>query len=267
VQQVVTLLTDYGRIDEFAGVCHGVIRSINPDAAIIDITHGIDPYNVRQGGMVLANALVYMPVGVHVAVVDPGVGTQRRAVCVRCGDERILVGPDNGLLSLAWASCGGIAEAVEISASPYRLEPVASTFHGRDIFCPVAAHLAAGRLLTEAGTAIANDSLTQIELPTPQLCEGTLLCHAIHFDGFGNVELNATAKDLDAVGLGGVGVVNIHVGGRSYRATYAKTFSDARRGDLVLYQDSYRTLALAVNQGRAREWLDVGIDCEVRISA
>ncbi len=138
---IVTLLTDYGRDDDFVGVCHGVIRSIHPEADIVDITHGIERYAVRHGALVLRNTLPYMPVGVHVAVVDPQVGTERRAVALRTGDGRLLVGPDNGLLSLAWERCEGVDQVVDITRSPHRLEPVSATFHGRDIFAPVGAAL------------------------------------------------------------------------------------------------------------------------------
>jgi S-adenosyl-L-methionine hydrolase (adenosine-forming) len=155
----ITFLSDYGYEDDFAGVCHGVIARIAADARVIDLTHGIPRHNVRAGALVLRNALPYMPAGVHLAVVDPEVGAERRAVALRCpgpagepGDgERLLVGPDNGVLSLAAERFGGAVEAVEIGRSPWRLEPVAATFHGRDIFAPVAAHLATGRPLAEAG--------------------------------------------------------------------------------------------------------------------
>ena len=152
-RMILTLLTDYGRDDDFVGVCHGVIRRIAPEAQIVDITHGIDRYAVRQGALVLRNTLPYMPVGVHVAIVDPQVGTERRGLALRCGDGRILVGPDNGLLSLAWEVCGGVEAAVDITRSPHRLEPVSATFHGRDVFAPVAAHLATGAELVDAGEA------------------------------------------------------------------------------------------------------------------
>src|SRR5204862_7649801 len=136
---IVTLLSDYGTDDEFVGVCHAVIRSIRPSVPIIDVTHGIRRHDVREGAIVLRNALPYLPVGVPVAVVDPQVGTERRGVAVRCADDRILVGPDNGLLSLAWDRAGGAVEAVDISRSPFRLEPASAAFHGRDVFAAVAA--------------------------------------------------------------------------------------------------------------------------------
>ncbi len=156
---IVTLLTDYGRDDDFVGVCHGVIRGIAPDARIVDVTHGIPRHDVRHGALVLRNTLPYMPVGVHVAVVDPQVGTERRALALRCDDGRVLVGPDNGLLSLAWDQAGGVDLAVDVSRSPHRLEPVSATFHGRDVFAPVAAHLAAGAELADAGVPLDPEGL------------------------------------------------------------------------------------------------------------
>src|SRR3712207_2950618 len=132
---VLTFLTDYGHDDDFVGVCHGVMVRIAPDARIIDITHGIPRHDVRSGAIVMRRALPYMPAGVHVAVVDPEVGGQRRAVALRTVEEdRILVGPDNGLLVPAAERFGGIAEAIEVSRSQHRLEPGAATFHGRDLF-------------------------------------------------------------------------------------------------------------------------------------
>jgi S-adenosylmethionine hydrolase len=148
----VTLLTDYGLADEFVGVCHGVIARIAPTATIVDLTHGIPRHDVRAGALVLARALPYLPAGVHVAIVDPEVGAERRAVAIRCAEEdRLLVGPDNGVLAPAAERFGGAVEAVDIARSPHRLEPVSATFHGRDLFAPVAAHLAAGAPLEGAG--------------------------------------------------------------------------------------------------------------------
>src|SRR5256714_3763034 len=148
---IISLLTDYGTDDEFVGVCHAVVRSIRPGVPIVDVTHGIARHDVREGAIVMRNALPYLPVGVHVAIVDPQVGTERRGVAVRCADGRILVGPDNGLLSLAWERAGGAVEAVDVSRSPFRLEPVSATFPGRDGFAPVAARLVARAGPLEAG--------------------------------------------------------------------------------------------------------------------
>ena len=209
---IVTLLTDYGRDDDFVGVCHGVILRIAPDAEIVDITHGIDRYAVRQGALVLRNTLPYMPVGVHVGIVDPQVGTERRALALRCGDGRLLVGPDNGLLSLAWPECGGVDAAIDITRSPHRLEPVSATFHGRDIFAPVAAQLAAGAPFEDAGEPLDTESLETVELPTPRIEDGTLLAHALVIDRFGNVGLNIGHEELAGTGLTLGSQVEIEVG-------------------------------------------------------
>jgi S-adenosyl-L-methionine hydrolase (adenosine-forming) len=262
---IVTLLTDYGRDDDFVGVCHGVIRRIHPDAQIVDITHGVARYAVRQGALVLRNTLPYMPVGVHVAVVDPQVGTERRAVALRTEDGRILVGPDNGLLSLAWPRCGGIDMAVDVTRSPHRLEPVSATFHGRDIFAPVAAHLARGAELADAGDQLDEAQLLTVQLPEPRLEDGTLVGHALVVDRFGNASLNVDHDDMAGTGITLGNTVEIEVAGERYLATYAQTFADVRPGELIVYEDSYRTLAVAINRGDAAATLALRPDAEVRL--
>jgi S-adenosyl-L-methionine hydrolase (adenosine-forming) len=262
---IVTLLTDYGRDDDFVGVCHGVIRRIHPEAQIVDITHGIRRYAVRQGALVLRNTLPFMPVGVHMAVIDPQVGTERRGVALRTGDGRLLVGPDNGLLSLAWERCGGVDEAVDVSRSPHRLEPVSATFHGRDIFAPVAAQLARGGALAEAGEPLDPASLAAVDLPSPRREEDALVAHALVVDRFGNVALDVQHEDLAGTGLLMGGTVEIEVAGERYLAVYAQTFADVRPGELIVYEDAYRTLAVAINRGDAAATLALRADVEVRL--
>jgi S-adenosyl-L-methionine hydrolase (adenosine-forming) len=262
---IVTLLTDYGRDDDFVGVCHGVIRRIAPDAQIVDITHGIHRYAVRQGALVLRNTLPYMPVGVHVAIVDPQVGTERRGLALRCGDGRILVGPDNGVLSLAWGVCDGVEAAVDITRSPHRLEPVSATFHGRDVFSPVAARLASGAELVDAGEALEPDSLETVELPEARLEDGTLVAHALVIDRFGNAGLNVGHEGLAGTGLTLGGQVEIEAGGELYLAKYAQTFADVKPGELLVYEDAYRSLAVAINRGDAAGTLGLAPDVEVRL--
>jgi S-adenosyl-L-methionine hydrolase (adenosine-forming) len=262
---IVTLLTDYGRDDDFVGVCHGVIRRIHPEADIVDITHGIERYAVRQGALVLRNTLPYMPPGVHVAVVDPQVGTERRAIAVRTGNGRVLVGPDNGLLSLAWERCDGVEIAVDITRSPHRLEPVSATFHGRDIFAPVAAHLAAGAELADAGDPLDPESLERVDLPEPREEDGAVVAHALVIDHFGNVGLNVDHERLAGTGMTLGGRVSVETGGERYVATYAQTFADVSAGELIVYQDAYRSLALAVNRGDAAGTLGIAVDAEVRL--
>jgi S-adenosyl-L-methionine hydrolase (adenosine-forming) len=262
---IVTLLTDYGRDDDFVGVCHGVMRSIEPDLRIIDITHGIRRYAVRQGALVLRNTLPYMPVGVHVAVVDPQVGTERRGVALRTADGRILLGPDNGVLSLAWERCGGIELAVDITRSPHRLEPVSATFHGRDIFVPVAAHLAARAELADAGDPLDPGSLATVELPEPHSEDGSLVAHVLVIDRFGNAGLNVDHDGLAGSGITLGGTIEIETGGERYLAKYAQTFADVTPGELIVYEDAYRTLAIAINRGDAASTLALRPDAEVRL--
>jgi hypothetical protein len=262
--RVVTLLTDYGYEDEFVGVCHGVIARLAPAVRVIDVTHGVARHDVRSGALILRRALPYLPAGVHVAVVDPGVGGERRAVALRTADEdRLLVGPDNGLLSLAAASFAGAVEAVDVSHSPHRLEPVSATFHGRDTFAPVAARLAEGAPLAEAGEPINPADLVALELPRARAEGSDVVSHALAFDRFGNVVLGLEHEELTALGLRlGDGVV---VNGQDAR--YASTFVDVAPGDLLLYEDAYRVLSLAVNRGSAAERLGLDLDAEVRIAA
>ena len=259
---IVSLLTDFGQGDDFVGVCHGVILGICPSARVLDVTHGVPRHDVRRGALTLRNALPYLPVGVHVGVVDPGVGTARRGVALRCRDGRMLVGPDNGLLSLAWERAGGPEQAVDLARSPQRLEPVSPTFHGRDVFAPVAAHLAAGATLAELGEPIEPAGLVSIELPAPHWEGGVLVARVLTIDSFGNVELNA---DRDALPRGRRVALETPVG--RFELARAETFAEVEPGGALLYEDSYGAVAVAVNQGHAGSLMGLAPDAEVRISA
>jgi S-adenosyl-L-methionine hydrolase (adenosine-forming) len=260
----ITFLSDYGLEDDFVGVCHAVIARIAPDARVVDLTHGLGRHDIRTAALVLRRALPFCAPGVHLAVVDPGVGGERRAIALRTTEEdRILIGPDNGVLSLAAQRFGGIAEVVDVARSRHRLEPVAATFHGRDLFAPVAAHLALGAPLGEAGDPVDADEIIRLDMPLARLEDGVLTAHAVRFDRFGNIML-----DLEHAELTGSGFLLGHpvdVNGR--RGVYATTFADVGAGELILYEDAYRTLALAVNRGSARELLGVPRDGELRITA
>lgn len=268
MRSVITFLSDYGVEDDFVGVCHGVIARLAPEARVIDVAHGIPRHNVRAGALTLRNALPYMPAGVHLAVVDPEVGAERRAVAVRCADEgRLLVGPDNGVLSLAAERFGGVVEAMDVGRSPWRLEPVSATFHGRDIFAPVAAHLAAGELLAEAGEPCDPETLARLELPHPQPQDGALTAHVVAIDRFGNAMLDATHADLDGSGIRLGRPLEVEIGPRRFTAWRAVTFADVRPGEILVYEDAYRTLAIAVNRGNAARMLGLADDAELRIAA
>jgi S-adenosyl-L-methionine hydrolase (adenosine-forming) len=261
---VLTFLSDYGLDDEFVGVCHGVVARVAPEVRVLDVTHGIPRHDVRAGALILRRSLPYFPPGVHLAVVDPEVGGERRPIAARTAEEdRLLVGPDNGLLSLAAARFGGIAEAVDLVRSPLRLEPVSATFHGRDIFAPVAARLAAGAPLAEAGDPVEPDRLFPLEMPLGRMEDGDLVAHALAFDRFGNVMLDVDHDQLTTLGLRlGHGVV---IDGEPAR--YTTTFADVAPGALLLYEDAYRALSVAVNRGSAADRLGLRLDDEVRIAA
>jgi S-adenosyl-L-methionine hydrolase (adenosine-forming) len=258
----VTFLSDYGLGDDFVGVCHGVIARIAPEARVIDLTHDVPRHDVRTAAVMLRRALPYCPPGVHMAVVDPGVGGSRRAVALRVAEEdRILVGPDNGLLWPAAERFGGVVEAVDVAHSPHRLEPVAATFHGRDLFAPVAAQLAAGAPLAAAGDPIEPEELEALRLPTPHVEPECVFAHVLSTDGYGNVALDVSHDD----GTGAELRLGARVRVNGTPATYVRTFEDVGPGELMLYEDAYRSLALAVNRGSAQEFLDLALDDEVRI--
>jgi S-adenosylmethionine hydrolase len=264
---LITFLSDYGYHDEFVGVCHGVIARRCPQARVIDISHAIPRHDVRAGALVLADALPYVPAGVHLAVVDPEVGSSgrhtRRAVAARTLEEkRLLVGPDNGLLMLAAERLGGVVEAVEITRSRERLEPLSATFHGRDIFAPVAAALAAGEPLLAVGERLAVSELQPLTLPVARVLDGVLRAHVLRADQFGNLILDASAADIAQAGLRLGAAVRVEIGGRSLPGRYVSTFADVPPDQLLLYVDATRMAALAVNRGSAAEHLAVHLDRE-----
>ena len=262
----ITLLTDYGADDEFVGVCHGVIRRIATDASIVDITHGIARHDVRRAALVMRNTLPYLPAGVHVVIVDPGVGTERRAVALRCADGRLMVGPDNGVLSLAWDAAGGAEAAFDVSRSPHRLEPLSATFHGRDLFCPVAAHLAAGAPLEEAGEPFDPSTLAMVDLPAAHVEGGLLIAPAVSIDRFGNVALNATREHLGQAGASLGDEMEVEVRDQRFLVRVVGTFADVRPGEAIVYEDSWRMLAVAINRGDAAATMRVAAGDEVRLA-
>ena len=261
----ITFLTDFGLQDDFVGTCHGVIKRIAPEAEIIDITHGIPPQAVLQGALVLANTLPYMPAGVHLAVVDPGVGGTRRPVAVRDAGGRLYVGPDNGLLVPAVDRNGGVADVRELANPEYALPSVSRTFHGRDLFSPAAAHLANGVPLEELGPPLAPDALVRLDIPSPELAATRIGATILYVDAFGNMQLNLTREHLEQVRVVPGTRVELALSTERYYAVAARTFSDARRGDIILYEDAYRNVSIAINGGNAAEMFNARAGQEVRI--
>jgi S-adenosylmethionine hydrolase len=265
VARFITFLTDFGLRDDFVGTCHGVIKRIAPDVEIIDITHGISPQAVLQGALTLANTLPFMPVGVHLAVVDPGVGGARRALALRDGEGRIHVGPDNGLLIPAAEKLGGIAEAHELANPEYALESVSRTFHGRDLFAPAAAHLSLGVPLAELGPPIAPDALARLDVPQPEIGTSRINCTVLSIDRFGNIQLNLDRSHLDQAGVVPGTRVELQIGTERYYAVAARTFADARPGDIILYEDAYRNLSIAITGGNAAAMFSIREGQSLRI--
>jgi S-adenosylmethionine hydrolase len=261
----VTFLTDFGLMDDFVGTCHGVIKRIAPESEIIDITHGISPQSVLEGALVLANTVPFMPEGVHLAVVDPGVGSERRALALRDEGGRLYVGPDNGLLVPAAERCGGVVAAHQLVNSEYWLDRVSRTFHGRDVFAPVAAHLARGVALEDLGPELDPADLVRLELPEASVGTSSVRARALMVDRFGNVQLNLNRSQLERAGILPGVRVEVELASERYYAVAARTFSDVRSGEIVLYEDAYENVSIAITGGNAAETLTATPGREVRI--
>jgi hypothetical protein len=256
---LISFLSDYGVQDEFVGVCHGVIAARCPRARVIDLTHCIPRHDVLAGALTLRGALEYVPADVHLAVVDPDVGAStRRAVAIRTVEPALmLVGPDNGLLSLAAEKLGGAEQAVEISGSRERLLPVSGTFHGRDIFAPVAAALADGASLQDVGEPLTLGALTRLQVPESNTQAGVLRTRVLVVDGFGNLATSATGEQVDALSPQR-GAIMVRSSSAEHHGSLGRVFADVPAGALLLYRDAQGMMALAVNRGSAAELLAAG---------
>jgi S-adenosyl-L-methionine hydrolase (adenosine-forming) len=258
-----SFLTDYGLEDGFVAACHGVAARIAPDATIIDVTHLIPPGDIRRGAAVLAQTVPYLPPAVHVAVVDPGVGTDRRGVAVQAG-RSVFVGPDNGLLSWAVAASGGAACAYQLTNRKLWLEQVAATFHGRDIFMPVAAHLAADSGPAAAGEEIDVGDLVTLPAPERAVRGSTAEGEVLTVDRFGNIQLTITSSDAASIGLRSGDAVLLQLGRRQLTVPYRDMFGAVAAGELVAYADSAGLVSIAVNGGDAAQRL--GLPPGARVS-
>jgi hypothetical protein len=262
----ILFLTDYGLDDEFVGMCHAVIARITPDARVLDLAHGIPPQDVLQAALVLADATPYAPAeSVYLGVVDPGVGTERRPVVVESGDA-FLVGPDNGLLSLAWDALGGAKRAFAIESDDVLLAVASATFHGRDVFAPAAARLAAGLDPAAVGPAVDPSSLIRVTVPMPEVEPGRVVCRVVAVDRFGNVRLAAEPDVLEEAGIAGVPRLEVRAKGHRSPAREARTFADVAEWAVGIVVDSSGRLALVRNLESAAESLDLGPGDEVEIA-
>lgn len=264
---LISFLSDFGT-GSTPAVCRGVMWSIAPDARLLDLTHDVRQFAVRDGAFLLSRAVGYLPVGVHVAVVDPGVGTARRPVVIRAARGDLLVGPDNGLLLPAARELGGAADAWEITNRDLCLPTVSSTFHGRDLFAPVAAHLAGGLDPAVVGPSADIASLVDLRFPEAVARNGGLDTAVLFIDRYGNARLAGQPADLASIGAP-------LAPGRAYRVTIGEhrldvpwhpTFGDVEPGAPLLYEDAdYGGLGIALNQASAAGQLGLRLDTPVRI--
>jgi S-adenosylmethionine hydrolase len=265
VPRPIVFLSDYGLDDEFVGLCHSVIARIAPDVRVIDLSHGIPPRDVARGAMVLADAIPYAPPdAVFLAVVDPGVGTARLPIVVEAG-EAFLIGPDNGLLSLAWDWLGGPSRAFVIESEHLGLSNPSRTFHGRDVFAPAAARVAAGESPETLGRAL--DLARMLRIPPPRgiVKSWSVDCRVVGIDRFGNVQLSAGEEDLDEAGLAPADTLAVRTPKSTLSLPRARTFADVPEGDTALIVDATGRLALIVNGGSASDSLAVRIGDVVEV--
>jgi S-adenosylmethionine hydrolase len=261
---LVTLLSDFGTRDTYAGVVEGAILRVAPDARVLHLTHGVPPGDIAAGARALADAVPHVPVGIHVAVIDPGVGTDRRALVLQSADGRLFVGPDNGLLVAASERSGGIEAAHELAVPP----DASPTFHGRDVFAPAAGRLALGEPPGTLGEGVDPAALVRLTLAGPTVEFGLLRAPCVHVDRFGNCALAAVASDLEGAGLVAGSAVAVAVRGLARGAAQrGRTFADVPPGALVVLVDSAGAAALCINGGDAASELRlaIGDDVELRL--
>jgi S-adenosyl-L-methionine hydrolase (adenosine-forming) len=251
---VVSFLSDYGLTDEFVGVCKAVVLRAAPAARIIDVTHGIPPFDVRAGALALARSAQYLPAGVVLAVVDPGVGTDRRAVAVEV-ETGYLVGPDNGLLAPAVAMLGGAVQVVSLTNPEYQLEAPGATFAGRDIFAPAAGYLAAGTSIELLGERVDPMSLVPGMVPLPTDEGGRTSGEVLWIDRYGNAQLNIDPGDLVALGVEPGGSVEVRCGDDRRTGRWVSSYADAGPFEVAVVVDSYGLVSLTLNRRPAAEEL------------
>jgi S-adenosylmethionine hydrolase len=267
----VSLLSDFGSRDPSAAIMRGVVLGIAPDARIVDISHDVRKYAIRDGALLLWCALPYLPVGSHVAVVDPGVGTTRLPIGIATGRGDVLIGPDNGLLVAAARKLDGIVAVHELRDPRYRLPVISTSFHGRDIFAPAAAHLAVGVRLAELGPRVDPGALAPSPIADPVVEDGALRSRIVYVDTFGNVKLAGLRSDLEAA-LGPLApgerlVLDVvrDAGPEAIETTWQTTFGDVATGDTLVYEDSYRRICLAAREADAAAKHGLVEDLDVRV--
>jgi len=263
---IVSFLSDYGTTDEFVGVCKAVMHSITDPLVVIDLTHEIPPHDVRTGALTLMRTAPYLPSGVALAIVDPGVGTQRRAVAVEV-EAGVLVGPDNGLLAPAVALLGGPRRVVAIENPELALPAPGPTFAGRDVFAPAAAHLAGGLPLERLGPEVDPASLVPGLVSLPRQAPDGLEAEVWWVDRYGNCQLNVDPAELEALGVARGGTVEVRCGPAAAMARWVHTYAQARPSELVIVVDSYGLVSLALDRASAAEMLGLRTGAPVTLVA
>jgi S-adenosylmethionine hydrolase len=236
----VVFVSDLGLRDEFVGVCHLVIARIAPDVHVVDLTHGVPPHDIQAGAMMLANGMAHGgPYAVALGIVDPGAGSARRAIAVKTAEGPRLVGPDNGLLSLAWQALGGVTMAVEIDPAAIGSTSISAVFHGRDLFAPAAAHIAAGMPLEKLGRELAPSDLQELEAAEAESEPGRIHGSVVDVDRFGNIRLSARPSDLERAGFVVGTMVEVATTATSIRARRIVAYGDVSPGEYGMLVDAW----------------------------
>ena len=263
----ITFMSDFGRTDEFVGVVHGVIATIAPGSRVIDLTHDIEPGNIMAGALALMRSIQYLPQGVLLAVIDPGVGTQRRAIVAETAWGH-FIGPDNGVLSPAVALMGGASRTVSIENPDVMLPTQGATFHGRDIFAPAAAVLASDEAeMNELGPLVDPGDLTPLLLPLCEIEETHVTGQVWWVDRFGNAQMNISPDDLARIGLSPGMDVTVRIGAIEHLVGWVLAYGEVEPGQALLHVDSSGLLALAIRDGNAAEQFTVAPQTGVTITA
>jgi S-adenosylmethionine hydrolase len=247
----VTFLSDYGLSDHFVGVCKGVIARLAPHVRIIDVCHQVAAQDIRIGASMLAEAVPYLPAGIHLALVDPARATTPRPVGLRCADGSIFICPDNGVSSLAWPAAGGVVEARELTNSDLWDPNPSPSFRGRDVFAPLAGHLATGLPFAEVGPEIDPAGLHAVVQTAPTVHGDHVHGSVRMVDHFGNLGLNVRRSDLEAAGIAIGDMIELRCGGRTMEVPFTLVFGDVQAGRTVVCEDAFRAVTVAVNAGRA----------------
>jgi S-adenosylmethionine hydrolase len=263
----IVFVSDFGLSSEWVGTCHAVMSRIAPRSRIVDLSHFVRPLNVTAGAQLLADSLPYLADdAVVVAIVDPNVGKDRN-VAIEAADGRMLIGPDNGLLSLAWEALGGVGKAVEITSATIVLQPVSPSFHARDILCPAAAHVAAGMAMEELGGLIASETLSRLEVAQPEVARGKIRCAVVDYNRFGNVRLNVRGSHVSDAGLEDAPDLAVEAVSGSTRARRAETYADLTPGEYGVIVDPRGWLTIVRgNPANALEGLGLDVGDSIWIS-